>query len=67
VCTASSAEDVPSTITDAGEQVLLLIGAREGSGRVDDTVAVKTRFPDAHVVVLGDPCKLRALVTFRKM
>jgi hypothetical protein len=28
-CTASSTDDVPSTISDAGEQVLVLIDVRE--------------------------------------
>ena len=65
-CTASSAEDAPSPIADAGEPVLVLIDVREGSGLVDDMVAVKPSFPDAHEVVLGDPCKLRALATFER-
>jgi two-component system, NarL family, nitrate/nitrite response regulator NarL len=53
-CVASSIEDVPSPITCAGEQLLVLIGVREGSDLVDDMGATKASFPDAHVVVLGD-------------
>src|SRR5262245_16169937 len=53
-CTAASIEDVPSTIADAGEQVLVLIGAREGSDLADDLEAAKASFPDAHAVVFGD-------------
>ena len=54
-CTASTIEDVPSTLAGAGEQVLVLIGVRESSDLVDDMSAVLASFPDAHVVVLGDP------------
>ncbi len=54
VCTGSSAEDVPGTIGAAGEQVLVLIGAR-GAGKLAEAVsAAKTKFPAAHVVVVGD-------------
>jgi two-component system, NarL family, nitrate/nitrite response regulator NarL len=50
--------DVPSTIADAGEQVLVLIGVREESGLAEDLSAVKASFPDAHVVVVGDANQL---------
>jgi two-component system, NarL family, nitrate/nitrite response regulator NarL len=53
-CMASSMADVPSTIADAGEQVLVLIGVREGGDLVHDMGAAKASFPDAHVVVVGD-------------
>ena len=53
-CTASSTEDVPSTISDAGEQVLVLIGVREGNNLAEALSATKANFPDAHVVVVGD-------------
>ena len=62
-CTASSLEAVPSTIAGAGEQVLVLIGVREVSDLVDDMGAVKASFPDAHVVVLGDPGKRDLVMT----
>jgi len=62
-CTASRIEDVPSGIAGAGEQVLVLVGAREGSDLVDDMGAVKASFPDAHIVVLGDPGKRDLVMT----
>src|SRR5262245_14590531 len=61
-CTASGIADVPSTIADAGEQVLVLIGVREESGLAEDLSAAKASFPDAHVVVVGD-ANQRDLVT----
>jgi two-component system, NarL family, nitrate/nitrite response regulator NarL len=61
-CTASEIAEVPSTIADAGEQVLVLIGAREESGLAEDLSAAKASFPDAHVVVVGD-ANQRDLVT----
>jgi two-component system nitrate/nitrite response regulator NarL len=62
-CTASSIADVPSTIAGTGDQVLVLFGVREGSDLVDDMGAVKVSFPDAHVVVLGDPGKRDFVMT----
>ena len=62
-CTASTIEEVPSTIAGSGEQVLVLIGVREGIDLVDDMGAIKTSFPDAHVVVLGDPDKSDLVMT----
>ena len=56
-CTASSIADVPSTIAGTSGQVLIPFGVREGSDLVDDMGAAKASFPDAHVVVLGDPGK----------
>jgi len=53
-CIASSTEDVPSTISNAGEQVLVLIGVREGNNLAEALSAMKANFPDAHVVVVGD-------------
>jgi two-component system, NarL family, nitrate/nitrite response regulator NarL len=62
-CTASSIEDVPSAIAEAGEQVLVLIGVRDGSDLVNDMCAAKASFPDAHVVILGDPGKRDLVMT----
>jgi two-component system, NarL family, nitrate/nitrite response regulator NarL len=62
-CTASSIEDVPSTVASAGQQLLVIIGVREGSDLVDDLAAVKASFPDAHVVVLDDPGKRDLVMT----
>src|SRR5262245_17978075 len=53
-CSASSTENLPSTIADAGEQVLVLIGVREGSSLTAALGAAKASFPDAHVLVVGD-------------
>ena len=61
-CTASSTEDVPSTIAGPGEQVLVLIGVRKGSDLAEALSAAKAGFPDAHLVVFGDSGK-RDLVT----
>jgi two-component system, NarL family, nitrate/nitrite response regulator NarL len=60
-CTASSVDDVPSSIAGAGEQVLVLIGVRE-ENVAEDLSAAKASFPDAHVVVVGD-ANQRDLVT----
>lgn len=56
-CSASSTEDVPSRISGAGEQVLVLIGFRDSSHLADDLSATKASFPDAHLVVVGDSTK----------
>jgi two-component system, NarL family, nitrate/nitrite response regulator NarL len=53
-CAAASTKDVPSTISSAGEQVLVLIGVREVSNLAEALTATKTSFPNAYVVVLGD-------------
>src|SRR5262245_30134143 len=62
VCTASSAMDVPSTVARAGEQMLVLIGVRDGGNREDALMAAKARFPEAHILVVGDSGQ-RDLVT----
>ena len=62
-CTAAIIEDVPSAIAGAGEQVLVLIGVRAGSDLINDVGAVKDSFPDAHLVVLGDPGKSELVMT----
>ena len=61
-CIASRIGDVPSTIADAGEQLLVLIGVREERGVAKDLSGAKARFPDAHVVLVGDTNQ-RDLVT----
>jgi len=55
-------EDVPSTIADAGEQILVVTGVREETGLAEDLHAAKVSFPDAQVVVVGD-ANQRDLVT----
>src|SRR5262245_40703688 len=54
VCTASSAEDVPSTVAGNGEQVLILIGVRDDGNLAEALIAAKGRFPEAHLVVVGN-------------
>jgi|RhiMethySRZTD1v2_1073278.scaffolds.fasta_scaffold48919_6 DNA-binding NarL/FixJ family response regulator len=54
VCTTSSTEEVPSTIAAAGEQVLVLIGARQAANLAEDIRAAKASIPDAAIVVIGD-------------
>jgi two-component system, NarL family, nitrate/nitrite response regulator NarL len=56
-CAASRTEDLPSRISGAGEQVLLLIGVGERSNLAEALMATKASFPDAHVVVVGDATK----------
>jgi two-component system nitrate/nitrite response regulator NarL len=62
VCTASSTKDVPSTVAGAGEQVLVLIGARDDGDLSEALIEAKGRFPEAHIVVVGDSGQ-RDLVT----
>src|SRR5262245_14120328 len=62
-CTAESTQGVPSAISGAGEQVLVLIGAHEDSNLGEALRLTKTNFPDAHVVVVGDATKLDNVTT----
>lgn len=61
VCTASSAEDVPSAVAGAGKQLLVLIGVREAGELTEAVSAAKIKFPSGQVVVVGD-CAERDLV-----
>jgi two-component system nitrate/nitrite response regulator NarL len=62
-CTASNTAGVPSTISDAAEQVLVLIGVREGSDLAEALRAMHATFRDAHVVVVGDASKCDNVTT----
>jgi two-component system, NarL family, nitrate/nitrite response regulator NarL len=62
VCVSSSTEEVPSLIASAGEQVLVLMGVREAANLAQAVSAAEASFPDAPIVVIGDPCN-RNLVT----
>jgi two-component system, NarL family, nitrate/nitrite response regulator NarL len=53
-CSAASIEEVPSTISSAGEQILVLIGVRENSDLAQALSTTKAILPDAHIVVVGD-------------
>src|SRR5262245_10102849 len=55
VCITSSTDEVPSTIASAGEQVLVLMGVRETANVTKAMSAAKASFPDAPIVVIGDP------------
>lgn len=58
-CTASSPREVPSHMPGAGEEVLVIIGVREGGDIAEAVSTTKERFPDAHVVVVGDAADTR--------
>ena len=60
VCSASSIDDVPATVGGRSEQVLVLMGDGDNLGEALSTA--KARFPDGHVVVVGDS-RRRELVT----
>jgi two-component system, NarL family, nitrate/nitrite response regulator NarL len=62
VCTASTVDDVPATIGGLSEQVLILMGVRNGDNLGEALSAAKARFPDGHVLVVGDS-RRRDLVT----
>ena len=57
VWSESSTEELSSEITQAGEQVLLLMAVREGDTLVEALSTAKAMFPDAPVVVVGDSAK----------
>jgi two-component system, NarL family, nitrate/nitrite response regulator NarL len=62
VCSTSSIDDVPATIGGLSEPVLVLMGVRDGDNLGEALSAAKARFPDGHVVVVGDS-RRRELVT----
>ena len=66
-CTAASTDEVPSTISDAGEQLLVLIGVSEGRDLPETLNAAKATFPDAYVVVFGDASKRENVITALEM
>ena len=61
-CTPASIDDVPATISGPSEAVLVLMGVRDGENLGEALSAAKARFPDGHVVVVGDS-RRRELVT----
>jgi two-component system nitrate/nitrite response regulator NarL len=63
VCTASTAEELPSGIAGAGQQVLVLIGVREGENLGEVLSAAKARFPGGQLVVVGDARKRELVAT----
>ena len=61
--TAASTADVPSAISVAGEQLLVLIGVPEGTDLAEALSTTKANFPDAHIVVIGDASKRDCVAT----
>jgi two-component system nitrate/nitrite response regulator NarL len=53
-CTAARFDDVPATIGGLSEAVFVLMGVRDGDNLDEALSAAKARFPDGHVVVVGD-------------
>ena len=51
VCSVSSIDDVPAAI---GEQVLVLMGVRDGDNLREALGTAKARFTDGYIVVVGD-------------
>ncbi len=63
VCSASSIDDVPATIGGLSEPVLVLMGVRDGDNLGEALSAAKARFPDGHVVVVGDSRRRELVAT----
>jgi two-component system nitrate/nitrite response regulator NarL len=63
VCSASSIDDVPATIGGRIEQVLVLLGVRNADNLGEALSAAKARFPDGHVVVVGDSRRRELVMT----
>jgi two-component system, NarL family, nitrate/nitrite response regulator NarL len=56
VRTVASIEEVPHSLTSAGEQLLILMGVREAADLAQALSVAKANFPEAPVVVIGDAC-----------
>ncbi len=54
VCSASSIDDVPATIGGLSEEVLVIMGVPNGDNLGEALSAAKARFPNGHVLVVGD-------------
>jgi hypothetical protein len=57
VCSASSIDDVPANLGGLSEQVLVLVGVRDGDNLCEALSAAKARFPDGRLsssVILED-------------
>jgi two-component system nitrate/nitrite response regulator NarL len=54
VCSVSCIDDVPPTIAGLGEQVLVVMGVRDGDNLGEALGTAKARFPDGNFVVVGD-------------
>jgi two-component system nitrate/nitrite response regulator NarL len=54
VCSVACIDDVPPTIAGLGEQVLVVMGVRDGDNLGEALSTAKARFPDGNFVVVGD-------------
>jgi len=62
-CTAANIDNVPATIGRPGEQVLVLMGVRDGDNLGESLSAAKARFPVGHVVIVGNPRRREHVAT----
>jgi two-component system, NarL family, nitrate/nitrite response regulator NarL len=58
-CTVASPGEVPSHMPGADDQIMAIIGAPTGCDVALAVSTMKERFPDAHVVVIGDATDTR--------
>jgi two-component system, NarL family, nitrate/nitrite response regulator NarL len=63
VRTVASIEEVPHSLTSAGEQLLILMGVREAAHLAQALSVAKANFPEAPVVVIGDACDRELVVS----
>jgi len=61
-CTVASPGEVPSHMSGADDQIMAIIGAATDCEIVQAVSTTKERFPDAHVVVIGDATDTRNVV-----
>jgi two-component system nitrate/nitrite response regulator NarL len=61
-CTVASPEEVPSHMPGTDDQIMAIIGAPAGCDIALAVSTTKARFPDAHVVVIGDATDTRNVV-----
>jgi two-component system, NarL family, nitrate/nitrite response regulator NarL len=61
-CTVASPAEVPSHLPGTDDQIMAIIGAPTGCDIAQAVSTTKGRFPDAHVVVIGDATDTRSVV-----
>ena len=62
-CTAASIDDVPTDIGGLSEQVLVLMSVRDGNNLGEALSAAKARFPDGHIIVVGNSRRRELVAT----
>ena len=62
-CTAARTEEVPRTIASASEQVVVILGVREAINLAQVVSTARVSFPDAPIVVIGNPCDGELVLT----